>query len=91
MDVVNNALDNQFQLRVGDQLAHVDYRINGSSITLIHTEVPGALEGQGIGSKLARATLDFARRERLKVNVECPFIKSYIDRHPEYQSILTRN
>ena len=54
----------------------------------MHTEVPAAAEGQGIGSRLAREALEYARREKLKVLAECSFVASYVERHPEYRSLL---
>jgi predicted GNAT family acetyltransferase len=51
---------------------------------MLHTEVPKALEGRGIGSALIRGVLDIARSEGLKVNPLCPFAKAYIEKHPEY-------
>jgi hypothetical protein len=54
----------------------------------MHTEVPKALEGRGIGSGLIRGVLDAARSEGLKVKPVCPFAKAYIERHPEYADLL---
>ena len=53
----------------------------------MHTEVPKALEGRGIGSALIRGVLDIARAQGLKVNPVCPFAKTYIERHPEYADL----
>jgi uncharacterized protein len=64
------------------------YRKQGDSVTFRHTEVDDAYEGQGIGSSLARAALDAARREELTVVPQCPFIKSYIDHHTEYADLV---
>lgn len=87
LTVVNNAQARRFEVRVGDQLAFSEYMLAGSNIIFTHTEVPPALEGQGVGSRLARAALDHARDNALKVQALCPFIKGYVDRHPEYQAI----
>ena len=59
-------------------------------IIYTHTEVPDALEGRGIGSKLARTVLDYARAAHLAVVPSCPFIRAYIARHPEYQDLVRR-
>jgi uncharacterized protein len=64
------------------------YRKEGDIVTFRHTEVDDAYEGQGIGSTLARAALDAARREERKVVPQCPFIKSYIDHHAEYADLV---
>jgi uncharacterized protein len=64
------------------------YRLAGSVIDFIHTEVDDAFEGQGIGGRLASGALDDVRRRGLKVVATCPFIKSYIERHDAYQDLL---
>ena len=66
----------------------VTYRRRGDRVVFQHTEVDDAYEGQGIGSTLAKAVLDAAREDRLRVVPSCPFIKSYIDRHPEYADLV---
>lgn len=52
-----------------------------------HTEVDDAFEGQGVGSSLARGALDDARERDLKVKPECPFIRGWIEKHPEYDDL----
>jgi predicted GNAT family acetyltransferase len=54
-----------------------------------HTEVPKELEGRGIGSALVRGLLEIARAQGLKVQAVCPFVKAYLDRHPEYADLLS--
>jgi hypothetical protein len=56
-------------------------------ISFIHTEVPKALAGKGIGSRLARHVLEAARAEGLKVVPVCPFIAAWMKRHPEYDDL----
>ena len=59
----DNEERNRFELDVGGNIAFVAYRKSPDAITLVHTEVPPKLGGQGIGSKLARATLDAVRAQ----------------------------
>lgn len=80
----------QFRLRVGDQVALIQYSRADDRIVFVHTEVPSALEGQGIGGKLARAALDYARDHKLSVIARCPFVAAYVRRHPEYQALLPK-
>ena len=86
--IQNNAEANRFEAPVGDSLAKIDYRRMDDRIILLHTEVPEAMQGQGIGSKLARFALDYARENDLQVDNRCPFIRSYLQEHPEYEDIL---
>ena len=77
----------RFETRVNGFTAFVEYNLFNQGINYTHTEVPTELEGKGIGSFLAKHVLDYAREQHLMVMPLCPFIKSYIDRHPEYADI----
>ncbi|GJF06441.1 hypothetical protein PSD17_53880 [Pseudonocardia sp. D17] len=49
-----------------------------------HTEVDDRFGGRGLGGVLARGALDAARARGLRVRPDCPFIRSWIEKHPEY-------
>lgn len=86
--VVDNPEESQFEANVDGHVAFVSYLRRGDTIFFTHTEVPKELEGRGLGSALASAVLDRARSEHWKVVARCPFIAKYIERHPEYRSLL---
>jgi predicted GNAT family acetyltransferase len=87
-DVRNNEAEHRYELEVEGRLALAVYRLRDGRITFTHTEVPDALAGRGIGSKLVKAALDDARARGLKVVPACPFVKHYMDKHPEVQDLL---
>ena len=87
-DVRNNPEQNRFELEAEGHTAIAVYALSPGVITFIHTEVPPALEGRGIGSTLARGALDAARALGLKVVARCPFIAAHIRKYPEYQDLL---
>ena len=64
------------------------YHARGTSLYLDHTEVPSALEGRGIGGQLAKAALEYARKNGMEVVPVCPFLLSYLRRHPEYRELV---
>ena len=66
----------------------VDYQETNELVVLTHTEVDPTFEGRGVGSALARAALDDIRERELKALVICPFILSWLRRHPEYVGVL---
>lgn len=66
----------------------VDYQETGELVVLTHTEVDPSFEGRGVGSALARAALDDVRGRGLKALVICPFILSWMRRHPEHVDVL---
>ncbi|HUE76312.1 MAG TPA: GNAT family N-acetyltransferase [Longimicrobiales bacterium] len=88
IEVVNNERKSRFEAEVDGHLGVADYRRHDGRIEFTSTEVPPAVEGRGVGSALARAGLEHAKREGLEVVPTCPFIRSYIERHPEYQDLL---
>jgi predicted GNAT family acetyltransferase len=85
--VTHNEARGQFEITLGDEKAVLQYRRTENSITLIHTEVPQASRGRGLGNQLIRAALDFAHFNQLKVVPVCPFVKAYLQKHPEASSV----
>ncbi|MGI9605111.1 MAG: N-acetyltransferase [Acidimicrobiales bacterium] len=57
---------------------------------LIHTEIDPAREGMGVGSFLVRSTLDQIRAEGGTIVPTCPFVGSWIRRHPDYADLVDR-
>ena len=60
------------------------------TVIFTHTEVDPSFEGQGIGSALAAGALDLVRASGERVVPLCPFIRAYIQRHPEYEDLTQR-
>ena len=74
----------RFEARVDGKLAKLDYEMDGPDrIVFTHTNVPPELEGRGVGSALARAAVEHARAEGFEMVPKCPFVKSWLERHPE--------
>ena len=72
----------------GDLAGFIDYVVKRNRIALIHTEVLPAHHGQGIGEQLVRFALDDARRRGLRVIPTCPYVRAYVERHPETHDIV---
>jgi len=88
IELRNNPDRNRFEADVDGTLAVAEYIQRQNFIIFTHTEVPPTLEGQGIGSRLARFALEYAREQGWQVNLLCPYIAAYIRRHPEFRDIL---
>ena len=88
LKIENNESAQRWEAHVDRQLAVAEYRCRENAIFFIHTEVPPALEGQGIASQLVRAALEDARMRHLAVIPFCPFVAGYIRRHPDYKAIV---
>lgn len=87
-DVIHNKAHHRYELMVDGHLAATYYKLSDGVITFAHTEVPPELGGKGVGSRLVKGALDQVRADGLKVIAECPFVKAYIDKHPEYTDLL---
>ena len=88
MDIHNNSEDSRFEVDLGDGLALIQYRLRGDRISLIHTEVPPAHQGQGIADQLAKYALEWSGNDGFAVLPYCPFVRAYIARHPEYERLV---
>jgi uncharacterized protein len=64
------------------------YRDYSGARVFTHTEVLPAYEGRGVGTALARGALDDVRASGQTLVARCPFIRSYIERHPEYADLV---
>ena len=72
----------------GKVAGFADYQLRGESIMFTHTEVDEAYEGKGLGSVLVRHALDSARERGLGVLPLCPFVRSWIARHPDHLALV---
>jgi len=86
--VKDNPSHNRFELEAADEIAAAYYSRSPGVITFTHTEVPAALSGQGIGSKLVRGALELVRAKGLKVVAMCPFVATFMAKHPEFNDLL---
>jgi predicted GNAT family acetyltransferase len=87
-DVRDNSARQRFELDAEGHVAFSEYMRADGVIEIRHTEVPPALNGKGIGSRLVRGLLDLVRAEGAKVRPRCPFVRGYIEKHPEYADLL---
>lgn len=89
----DNPAASRYEIHVGSELAgFIDYRLRhdhgAGVISLIHTEVEPAFQGAHLATHLARFSLDDARARGLSVLPFCPYINSWIKKHPEYADLV---
>jgi uncharacterized protein len=87
---VSDARDrSRFEITVNGELAgFAEYRLRPGRIVFTHTEIDEGYQGRGLAQRLATAALDEARERGLLVTPLCPYIASYIRRHPEYLDLV---
>jgi predicted GNAT family acetyltransferase len=84
----DNKAQHRFEMDAGTDTAVAYYGLAPGVITFTHTEVPAALWGQGIGSRLVRGALEAARAQGLKVVPRCSFVSAYLGKHPEFSDLV---
>lgn len=72
----------------GAAAGHLRYRDEDGVRTFIHTQIDSKFEGRGLGGRLVREALDQTRAAGLQVEPECPFVRSFIERHPDYADLV---
>jgi uncharacterized protein len=80
----------RFELDRDGQVAYLEYTLSGHVLALLNTEVPPTLRGLGLSSSLAHGALEWAREHKMKVDVVCPSVARYLEKHPEYSDLLLR-
>lgn len=88
-DITDAAERGRYEAHVDGELAGIlEYVLKYGRLALVHTEVLPTHEGRGIGSALVRHALDHARASGLRVIAVCPYVQSYLARHPEDDDIV---
>jgi uncharacterized protein len=87
-EVFHNVAQQRFELRLGDALCLLDYRLSPGELVIYHTEVPQPVERLGLAARMTRAALEFARSENLQVEPRCPYTAAFIHKNPEFADLL---
>ncbi len=88
-EVVDNVPESRFEVHVdGQMVGLLDYRLRSTKIVFTHTEVQPEHEGKGLAAAMVKRALQESRDAGLRVVPLCPYVKTYIDRHPEYADLL---
>jgi predicted GNAT family acetyltransferase len=82
-DVRDNPEHNRFEMDTPQGVAFARYKRDGATLMVLHTEVPRALEGRGLGSQLVASMLAIVRSRGEKIVPLCGFVRHYIAAHPE--------
>ena len=83
-----NTTDNRLELAVENSTAFITYKLSQGNLFLLHTEVPTALEGKGVGSAIVAKALHYAKENGYKIVPLCAFVQTYLKRHPEWNDLV---
>ena len=87
--VRNNSDHRRYEAYLGHTLVgHASYHSQPGIVTLLDTQVDERFEGRGVGSQLVGGILDDIRARDAKVLPVCPFVRAFLQRHPEYTDVV---
>jgi predicted GNAT family acetyltransferase len=86
--VLDNTAQSRYEMMLEGGTAFIDYTVAGNVRTLTHAEVPVALRGGGVAARLTSGALQLARSQGIKVVPRCPYIVTFMERHPDYQDLM---
>ncbi|HEV7347582.1 GNAT family N-acetyltransferase [Telluribacter sp.] len=88
-EIVHEPDNNQFVIHTDFGEAVQMYEWEDGAMAIMHTEVPVELEGQGLGTALAKYTLEYIEEQGLKIKPYCLFMEEYIEAHaPQYKHLI---
>lgn len=89
--LIDNEDDNRFEVSIDGAIAFINYLKRDNVYYLIHTQVPHALEGRGIAGALVEKTFKKLEAGGFKIMPYCPYVQSYLKRHPEWNRLVAGN
>jgi predicted GNAT family acetyltransferase len=80
----------RYELFVGEALVgHLDYRRDAEGrLVFVHTEVDEGHQGEGLAGRLVRGALEDVRGRGERVVAQCPYVRRFFHRHPEYADVV---
>ncbi|HET9325437.1 MAG TPA: GNAT family N-acetyltransferase [Candidatus Eisenbacteria bacterium] len=89
--VVDNPHKSRFETMTPHGIGVLVYERSGGRLSLNHTEVPEADRDRGIGTRLVEAAFQEARDRGLTVVPRCPFVRAYVEQHPEVSALIANS
>lgn len=78
----------RYYIQLGNKEAELVYGESGKTRDFNHTFVPEELRGEKVAEKLVRHALDDTLKNGYKFVPTCPYVKRFVEKHPEYQKGL---
>ena len=87
--VSDNPSELRYELFVDGELAGlIRYRRLPDALALVHTEVEPRFEGRGLAARLVAGALADIRERGLHIVPICPYVREYLERHPEDRDLI---
>jgi len=88
--LTDNEEKKRYEFQLPEHTPFLEYIRTKDKIYLTHTEVPVALEGQGIGSQLVKQVLEDIKKKELTLVPLCPFVAHYLKEHPQWKELVLK-
>jgi len=89
--IILNSIDQNYELinKSGEIEGFISYvELSNQVQNLYHTEIEPQFEGKGLGSLLVKNVLLYLQKEQVQIQPQCPFIRAYIQKHPEFSDLV---
>jgi len=74
--IIHDIEHQQFKMKIDEHTAYIEYNIHNGKKYLVHTLVPLALKGQGIGRILVEKTFEYLQEKNIHATPVCSYIRS---------------
>lgn len=79
INVVHDEVQHYFKINLDNHCAYLAYvELPGGVIDVYRTFVPEDLRGKGVAAELAKAVINFADEQQLKIVPSCSYMESYM-------------
>lgn len=86
-EIINDKQGSRFVMSVEGNEVYVLYAEDKETIDLYSTYTPSKVRGQGLAAKVVLAAFEYAKKQNLKVIPGCWYVRKFLEKHPEYESI----
>lgn len=89
LDIQHDKNKHRFYTEVSKKICELKYKkIDDKTLDYYSTFVPKPLRHQGIAGKITAFALRYALSHKYYVIPSCPFVKKYLNNHPEYRAVI---
>lgn len=88
--LIKNEERKRFEIEIEGHYAFINYKEDGHQITLVHTETDPKLSGKGTTTAVLEKILLYLKNNKLSFTPFCPFVFTYIKKHPEWKYLVDK-
>lgn len=89
IEIIQNKDNQRFEVRQGDHLAELVYRIRDNTMYMMHTGVPEEMGNQGIAKALTEHALRYALSNGHQIVAYCPYVRAYMKHNLDWRKNLS--